>query len=145
VDPAGAWALVAAALSWAVGSLYSRSARLPSSLLMATAMEMITGGALLVMAGSLFGEWKGLSLDLVSAKSWASLAYLAILGALVAFTAYAWLLKNTTPARAATYAFVNPVIALILGWALAGEPLSVRTLAAGALIVPAVALIVLRR
>jgi drug/metabolite transporter (DMT)-like permease len=112
---------------------------------MATAMEMIAGGALLVVAGTLFGEWKGLSLAAVSAKSWASLAYLGIVGALVAFAAYVWLLHNTTPAKASTYAFVNPVIAVFLGWWLAGEPLTIRTVSAGVLIVPAVALIVLRR
>lgn len=145
VDPAGAWALIAAALSWAVGSLYSRSAKLPSSLLMATAMEMMAGGVLLIAVGSLFGEWRGLDLAAVSAKSWASLAYLAIVGALVAFTAYAWLLQNTTAAKAATYAFVNPVIAVFLGWWVAGETLGSRTLGAAAFIIGAVVLIVLFR
>lgn len=145
IDPAGAWALMAAALSWAVGSLYSRSARLPSSLLMTTAMQMTAGGLLLLLVGTLFGEWASFHWQEVALRSWLSLAYLAIAGALVAFTAYAWLLQNTTAAKASTYAFVNPVIAVFLGWAVAGEEFTVRTAVASALIVLAVALIVLYR
>lgn len=144
VDPAGAWALIAAALSWAIGSLYARGAKLPP-LLMATAMEMLTGGALLLVAGTVFGEWRGFDVAAVSFKSWACLAYLAIIGSLVAFTAYAWLLQNTTAAKAATYAFVNPVIAVFLGWWLGGEALGPRALGAAAFIIGAVALIVLFR
>jgi len=145
IDPAGAWALMAAALSWAIGSLYARSARLPSSLLLTTAMQMTAGGLLLLLVGTIFGEWSAFHWQDITLRSWLSLAYLAIVGALVAFTAYAWLLQNTTAAKASTYAFVNPIIAVFLGWAVVGEEFTIRTAVASVLIVLAVALIVLNR
>jgi drug/metabolite transporter (DMT)-like permease len=141
VDPAGAAALMLACLCWATGSLYSRGARLPASPLVATAMEMLAGGALLLVAAALHGELLPSALAWPSPRSLAAFAYLVVFGSLVAFSAYIWLLRVTTPARVSTYAYVNPVVAVFLGWAVAGEPLTARTLAGAAVIVASVALI----
>jgi drug/metabolite transporter (DMT)-like permease len=141
VDPLGAGVLLFAALSWAGGSLYSRQAQLPAVPLLGTAMEMLAGGALLVLAGGLSGEWQRIDLAAVSPRSLVALGYLVVFGSLLGFTAYLWLLRNTTPARASTYAYVNPIVAVFLGWAFAGEPLTWQTLLAAAVIVAAVVLI----
>ena len=142
VDPLGAAALLAAALFWAIGSLHARRAALPSSTLLATSMEMIGGGALLFAAAAATGEWRSFSLAAVSTRSLLSLAYLVVAGSLLGFTAYIFLLGATTPARVSTYAYVNPVVAVLLGWLLAGEAVTPRTLVAAAVIVAAVALII---
>jgi drug/metabolite transporter (DMT)-like permease len=141
VDPVGAGVLLLAAFSWASGSLYSRRAELPAAPLLGTAMEMLAGGALLLLAGGLTGEWQRLDPGGVSIHSWLALSYLVVFGSLIGFTAYLWLLRNTTPARASTYAYVNPVVAVFLGWTFAGEPLTWQTLLAAAIIVAAVVLI----
>ncbi len=137
----GAGVLGFASLSWAIGSVYSQHTAMPQSPMMATALEMLAGGVLLSLAAGLSGEWARVDLAAVSTRSILALAYLIVFGAIVAFTAYMWLLNATTPARAATYAYVNPVVAVFLGWLLAGEPLTVRTLIAAAVIVTAVMLI----
>lgn len=138
VNLLGAGVLVTASLSWAIGSVYSRHVRLPTSGLLTTSMEMLCGGALLVVLGSLVGDWRELDWSRVTAKSLWSLAYLVVFGSLIGFTAYMWLLKVTTPSRAATYAYVNPVVAVVLGWLLAGEPMNWRTIIASAVIVAGV-------
>ncbi|HEY8490054.1 MAG TPA: EamA family transporter [Dehalococcoidia bacterium] len=140
-DPLGTAVLLLASLSWAAGSVYLRRAPLPRSQALATGMEMVAGGALLGLAALAAGEPGGLDLGGASLRSWLALAYLVIFGSLVGFTAYTWLLKATTAARASTYAFVNPVVAVFLGWALAGEPVTARTLLAAAAILGAVGLI----
>ncbi len=141
VDLVGAAVLIFASLSWATGSLYSRRAQLPASPLLATGMEMLAGGALLLIASLLAGEWTRLVPSALSLRSWLALGYLIAFGALIGFTAYIWLLRVTTPAHASTYAYVNPVVAIFLGWAFAGEPLTARTLLAAAVIVAAVVII----
>jgi drug/metabolite transporter (DMT)-like permease len=141
MDLLGAVVLILAALSWAAGSLYSRRASLPASPLLATAMEMLAGGLLLLLASLVTGQAADLDLSQVSLQSVLALGYLIVFGSLVAFTAYTWLLRVTSPARAATYAYVNPAVAVFLGWALGGEPLTVRTLLAAAIIVGAVVVI----
>ncbi len=141
VDLVGAAVLILASLSWATGSLYSRRAQLPASPLLATAMEMLAGGALLLIASLLVGEWTRFDSSALSLRSWLALGYLIIFGALVGFTAYIWLLRVSTPAHVSTYAYVNPVVAIFLGWAFAGEPLTARTLLAAAVIVAAVVII----
>jgi drug/metabolite transporter (DMT)-like permease len=142
VDPLGAAALLAAALFWAIGSLYSRTAALPSSTLLATAMEMVAGGVILLSTSAAAGEWRGFAFAAVSARSVWALAYLIVAGSLLGFTAYVFLLGATTPARVSTYAFVNPVVAVFFGWALAGEAVTPRTALAALLIVGAVAIII---
>ncbi len=142
VDPVGALVLLCAALSWSAGSLYSRHAPLPAGTLTATAMEMIAGGSLLAIAGLATGEGARLHLASISTRSALSLAYLVVFGSLLGFTAYVWLLKVSTPARVSTYAYVNPIVAVVLGAVLGGEPVTVRVVAAAVVIVGAVALII---
>jgi len=138
----GILVLVVASGFWAAGALYSRRARLPASPRVAIAMEMIAGGALLALVGTAVGEWRHVHLAQVSTRSLLSLAYLVFFGSLIGFSAYLWLLKATTPARASTYAFVNPVVAVFLGWALAGEAFPLRTMIAAAVALTGVVLIV---
>ncbi len=142
VNPVGAAVLILAALSWATGSLFAQHARLPATSLLATAMEMLAGGALLFLAGLLTGEWARVDLSAVSMRSLLALTYLILFGSLVGFSAYTWLLRVTTIARASTYAYINPVVAVFLGWALAGERLTLQTLLATAVIVAGVVLII---
>lgn len=141
VDLLGAGVVVIGALSWAVGSLYSRHAPLPESPFLATAMQMLSGGALLLVAGVVSGEAAALDPSAFTGRSLAALAYLTVFGSLVAFTAYTWLLGVVSPARASTYAYVNPLVAVILGWALASEALTMRVAVSAVVIVAAVALI----
>lgn len=141
VDLFGAGALLAASLVWAVGSLYSRRAAVPSTPLLATAMQQLAGGALLLAVGVATGELGALDPSRFKPSSLAALLYLIVFDSLVAYTAYVWLLRNVRPALVSTYAFVNPVVAVFLGWAIAGEAISLRTIVASAIIVVAVAII----
>jgi drug/metabolite transporter (DMT)-like permease len=141
----GALVLMISSLTWAAGSIYSRHAPLPKSAFLATGMEMLLGGAMLVVAAVLHGELSGFSIAQVSTKSMIGFAYLTTIGSLVGFTAYIWLLGHQPPSRVSTYAYVNPVVAVFLGWAFAGEPLSGRTAIAAAIIIGAVALITTAR
>jgi drug/metabolite transporter (DMT)-like permease len=133
--------LVGTSLAWAFGSLYARSCPLPSSALLATAMEMITGGILQLVLGLFLGEPTQFSWSALSSQSLHSWIYLTFIGSLVGFTSYIWVLQKATPALASTYAFVNPVIAVFLGWLLAKETLTPSIFIATALIVGAVVLI----
>lgn len=137
--------LMLASLSWAIGSIYSQHSDLPRSANLATGMEMLAGGALLFTLGVIAGEPIGFDPAQVSARSLGGFLYLITFGSLIGFTAYIWLLKHAAPARVATYAYVNPVVAVFLGWALAGERLSVRTAIAAAIIIGAVAIITTAR
>ena len=141
IDPLGVAAVLVASVSWAWGSLYSQRAKLPSSPLLGTAMQMLAGGGLLLLASALTGEPARFTLAAVSAKSLLSLAYLVIFGALIAFTAYVWLLRAAPPVLVSTYAYVNPLVAVFLGWAVAGEPITRGTLIAAGVILAGVALI----
>lgn len=145
VDTLGAAVLVTGALSWSVGSLLARRLSLPGSPHLATSMQMLGGGALLILLGVAAGEPSRFAWSTVSLKSLLAVLYLIVAGSLLGFTAYVWLLRHTTPAKASTYAFVNPIVAVVLGWAGAGEALDGRTLTAAGVIVAGVAFIVLRR
>ena len=134
--------LVLASVAWAWGSLYSRGAAKPSSPMMATAIQMLCGGALLTIAGTAAGEWGELDLAGASTRSVLALLYLLLAGSIVGYSAYIWLLEHTSPANVATYAYVNPVVAVFLGWLLASEPITPRVLIAAAIIVLGVAVIV---
>jgi drug/metabolite transporter (DMT)-like permease len=107
-------------------------------------MEMIAGGALLLVAGVVLGEWRHFAFAGVTMHSAIAWIYLTTFGSLVGFTAYVWLLKATTAARASTYAYVNPVVAVFLGWAVVGEPIAPRMLFAAIAIILAVVIIVTR-
>ncbi len=145
IDPLGALALVVAALSWSFGSTISRRLPQPGSPILGTAMQMLAGGGLLLAAGTGLGELSRLDPAAVSIGSLAALGYLIVFGSLIAFTAYVYLLQKVAVAKVATYAYVNPVVALVLGWALAGEALTPRTLLASTVILGAVILITTRR
>ena len=142
IDPLGAVVVLFAAVSWALGSIYSRHAPAHQSAFLMTGMKMLTGGFLLLLAGTAAGEWSRLDVGAISARSWFALAYLIVFGALIAFTAYIWLLKNTTLARASTYAYVNPIVAVLLGWLLVSEPMNSRVVAAAAVIVAGAVIVV---
>lgn len=138
---AGVGMVLAAAFYWSAGSVYSARRPIQVSTLMAAGMQMLCGGFLLLLLG--LGTRDHLHLDLANA-SWTSIGaffYLLVFGSLVGFTAYSWLLNNVTPTRAATYAYVNPVVAVLLGWLIAGEPLTRQMLVAAAVIVGSVILI----
>jgi drug/metabolite transporter (DMT)-like permease len=141
VDPLGAIILILASGSWAWGSVISKSAPLPESKFLATSMEMIGGGLLLLLAAGLSGQFarfEPVRLSGVAALAW---VYLVVFGSLVGFTAYIWLLGATSIAKAGTYAYVNPVVAVVLGWAILHEQITLRMLLAAAVILAGVALV----
>ena len=140
-DSLGIIALLLAAFFWAIGSLYSRKACLPDSPLLGTGMEMLVGGAGLLVAGTLTGEWSRLILADISTNSFLGLAYLVFFGALVGFAAYTWLLRVAPTPLVSTYAYVNPLIAIFLGNLLAHELLTPRILISALIILSSVALI----
>jgi drug/metabolite transporter (DMT)-like permease len=140
----GVLLVLVAALSWATGSFLSPRLSLPSDPLVSTAWQMIVGGGALLVGALAAGEAGDLHLADASAKSLLAFAYLVVGGSWVAFTAYAWLLQNVPISKVATYAYVNPLVAVLLGWALLSEELSIGTLAGAALIVASVATIVRR-
>jgi drug/metabolite transporter (DMT)-like permease len=131
-------ALLLSGLCWAAGSLYSRYGSMHANPLMAAAQQMLAGGCAQLLLSAALGEPARLSLDRMSARSLLAFGYLTLAGSLVAFTAFGWLVKASTPARLSTTAYVNPVIAVILGWALLGERLTPRALVGACLIVCAV-------
>ena len=142
---AGVALLIFAELGWASGSVLAQHVELPKSALLTTAMEMICGGAILIVLSLIMGEPMRFDVSQISARSLAGLFYLITFGSMIAFSAFVWLLKVAQPARVATYAYVNPVVALFLGWAFAGERLSARTAVASAIVISAVALITTAR
>lgn len=142
VDGLGVGLLVFASISWAFGSVLAPRLPLPRRPMVTTGMEMLAGGALLTVAGVVTGELGDVELAAFSRASLLALGYLVVAGSLAGFTAYSWLLHNTSAQIASTYAYVNPVIAVLLGWAILEEPLSGMTIVAAALIIGAVALIV---
>jgi drug/metabolite transporter (DMT)-like permease len=144
-SPLGTLVLILGSLSWAIGSFWSRDAELPASGLLTTGMEMLGGGVLMLIVGTLSGELSRLDLHGVSHASVIGLAYLITFGSLIGFTSYIWLLDKVSPAHLGTYAYVNPIIAVLLGWAIAGEKLSARTAVAAAIVIAGVALITIAR
>jgi drug/metabolite transporter (DMT)-like permease len=145
VNPLGALVLILGSLSWAIGSFWSRDAQLPESGLLTTGMEMLGGGVLLLVVGVVAGEVSQFDVHRISGASMAGLVYLVTFGSLLGFTSYIWLLDKVSPARLGTYAYVNPIVAVLLGWAIAGEKLSIRTGVAAAIVICAVALITTAR
>jgi drug/metabolite transporter (DMT)-like permease len=142
IDAIGAVFALSAAFAWAWGSLYARDASLPARSLVAAGMQMLTGGVLLLVAGVATGELGELELGSVSGRSLVAVVYLVVAGSVVAFGAYAWLLRNAGTALVSTYAYVNPVVAVLLGALFLSEPVTPRMLLAGLAIVASVALIV---
>jgi drug/metabolite transporter (DMT)-like permease len=145
IDPLGAAIAVVAPVFWALGSVYSRRVALPTRPLVATAMQMLCAGGLYLVAGVAAGELGRVHLSRVSGASALALVYLIIFGSLVGYSAYTWLLRVAPLSLVSTYAYVNPIVAVTLGWLILAEPVTIRTLLAGAIIVTAVALIVTAR
>ena len=141
----GILALLVASICWAAGSLYARSAPFPKTQLLGTGMEMLAGGALLVILASATGEWGQVHLEAITLKSALALVFLIVFGSLVAFSAYVWLLHHVSAARVSTYAYVNPVVAVFLGWAFASEQITPITLISAGIIIAAVVLITVSR
>jgi drug/metabolite transporter (DMT)-like permease len=137
-DPIGVGLVLLAGVSWAAGSIYVRHASLPRSGVLGTGMEMLAGGGALLIAGVLLGEVGQTDLAAFSTESVVALLYLIVFGSIVAFTAYTWLLANVPISVVATYAYVNPVVAVALGAVLLSEPITVRTLIAAVVIIGAV-------
>jgi len=134
-------ALLASSVLWWAGSLYGKHRAARTPLLMASALQMLCGSVSILLTSGLIGEWSGFHFAQVTARSWLAFSYLAGVGGVVVFPVYTWLLEHTTPAKLATFAYVNPVVAIFLGWALVGEPLNGRILVAAAVILGAVVLI----
>lgn len=140
IPPIAGAAVIFGTFSWACGSLYGRGARLPSSPLLGTGMEMLIGGAGLLTLGTLSGEWARLDPSAITTKSLAALLYLIVVGSWGGYGSYVWLLRNAPTPLVATYAYVNPLVALFLGAVLAGEALTPQVLVAAAIIIGAVVL-----
>ena len=134
--------LLVTSFIWSAGSLYSRVAKHAASPFLTAAQQMICGGILLLLVGVVTGELRRLHLGSISMLSLGSFIYLVIIGAVVGYTAYIWLLRHCEPAKVATYAYVNPIVAVLLGTLFAGETVTMRTLIAAALIIGSVALVI---
>ena len=128
IDRVGAVALTLASMSWSMGAAFSKRLPLPASKAMSSGAQMLTGGFMLALLGAASGEFRDLHLAQISSAAWWALAYLVFAGSIVAFTAYTWLIHHESPTKVGTYAYVNPVIALILGYFALGEPLGVRAI-----------------
>ncbi len=142
VNLPGAAAILVGALSWSVGSIYCAKARLPRSQALAGGLEMLVGGVLLLAAAPLLGETRGFSFATVSRASWLAIGYLVLFSSMIGFSCYLWLLRKASPARVSTYAYVTPLVAVVLGWALLREAVTLRTAGAILLLLGAVVLIV---
>ncbi|MEP6788177.1 MAG: EamA family transporter [Acidobacteriota bacterium] len=133
--------VVIATIGWAFGSLYGATAPTAKSNVLAAGMQMLSGGLILTIISAIMGEWQRFDYRAVSSVSWLALVYLIFVGALVAYTAYSWLIQNASPSAVSTYAYVNPVVAVFLGWAIAGESLTGQMLVGAAVIVVSVMLV----
>lgn len=145
VNLVGAVVLTGAALSWSVGSIYAIKLARPRYPTLFVSQQMIVAGGVLLVMAALTGEFHGFSLSAISGTSAGAYLYLAVFGSLISYSAYFWLIRHTTPDRLATISYVNPLVAVILGWALAGESMSLRILLAAAVILFAVSLITTTR
>jgi len=137
----GSVAILVGAFSWSVGIIYSRRSRLSGSPLLLSALSLLSGAVMLLTTGTIAGEAKRFSIAQITPKSWYALAYLILFGSVVAFTAYNWLLEHYSPTLVATHTYVNPLVAVLLGWMYGGETITFRVLMAGAFVIGAVVLV----
>ncbi|MEU4118060.1 EamA family transporter [Kitasatospora sp. NPDC028055] len=142
IEPLGVVLIISATLCWAAGSFASKKIPMPGNVLAASAYQMLAGGLCDLLVGLARGEQHGFDPGAVSGRSWLALAYLVLFGSLLAFTAYAWLLRSAPLTLVGTYAYVNPVVAVLLGWLILAEPLTAPTLVGGAIVVAGVCLVV---
>jgi drug/metabolite transporter (DMT)-like permease len=145
IDRRGAFALVIAAISWSIASALTRKLPLPASKPMSSGAQMLAGGVLLALTAGIFGEFRGFHIQAVSRGAWLALAYLIVAGSIIGFTAYLWLLHYESPTKVGTYAYVNPVVAVILGYFLGGEVVGPRTLTGTLLVLVSVVVITTTR
>jgi drug/metabolite transporter (DMT)-like permease len=138
-------ALLLSSISWWIGSFYSKQLKSRTPLMMASSMQMLVGSLSMLLTGWMLGEGRGFHLAGVSTPSWIAFAYLIVMVSIVAFPVYVWLLEHCTPAKVSTYAYVNPVVAVVLGWAILGEPLNLRIILAAVIIIGAVAIITIAK
>jgi drug/metabolite transporter (DMT)-like permease len=141
VDTSGACALIVAAISWSIAASMTRKLPLPSAKAMSSGAQMFAGGVLLTLTAGLLGEFKGFHIHAVARNSWFALAYLIVAGSIVAFTAYVWLIHHESPTKVGTYAYVNPVVAVAIGYFLGGEAIGPRTIAGTLLVLVSVVVI----
>jgi drug/metabolite transporter (DMT)-like permease len=141
VDKLGAAALLFASVSWSVASVIARKAPLPESKVMSSGAQMLTGGIFLAMAAAVAGEFHGFDVTSVSRGAWLALLYLIVAGSIIGFTAYVWLLHHESPTKVGTYAYVNPIVAVIVGYFFGGEALTMRTIVGSACVLLSVILI----
>lgn len=128
IDKRGAFALIVASMSWSFGSVLTRKLTLPSSKAMSSGAQMLAGGFFLALTAAALGEFHDFHPSGVSRGAWLALLYLIVFGSVIAFTAYVWLIHHESPTKVATYAYVNPVVAVLVGYFLGGEPLGLRTM-----------------
>jgi drug/metabolite transporter (DMT)-like permease len=145
IDPAGAVALVIAAISWSIASAMTRKLPLPESKVMSSGAQMLAGGIMLAIAAAAFGEFRGFHIQAISRGAWFALAYLIVAGSIIGFTAYVWLIHHESPTKVGTYAYVNPVVAVIVGYFLGGEVVGLRTLLGTLLVLVSVIVITTTR
>lgn len=141
IDRGGAAALIFASISWSVGSVLTRKLPLPSSKIMSSGAQMLAGGILLAVSASVFGEFRSFHPDAITVSAWLALLYLIVAGSILGFTAYLWLIHHQSPTKVGTYAYVNPIVAVLIGYFLAAEPLGARTVVGTVLILISVVLI----
>ncbi|MGB2629567.1 MAG: EamA family transporter [Candidatus Acidiferrum sp.] len=137
----GTIAVLVGAFSWSVGIIYSRKSRLSGNPLLLSALSLLSGAAMLIVTGTLVGEGRDFSIGQVTARSGAAFAYLVVFGSIVAFTCYNWLLEHYSPTLVSTHTYVNPVVAVLLGWAYGGEAMTVKVVVAATMVVGAVVLV----
>lgn len=137
----GSIMILVGAFSWSVGIIYSRTSHLSGSPLLLSALSLLAGALMLLAAGTLAGEAHEFAFSEVTRRSWLALGYLILFGSVVAFTAYNWLLEHYSPTLVATHTYVNPIVAVLLGWAYGGETLTLRVVLAAGLVVLAVVLV----
>ena len=128
INTAGACALVVAAMSWSVAAALTRKLPLPAAKVMSSGSQMLAGGVLLTVTAALLGEFRGFHVQAVSREAWLALLYLIVAGSIVGFTAYVWLIHHESPTKVGTYAYVNPVVAVLVGYFLGGETIGARTI-----------------
>jgi len=141
IDTTGACALLVAAVSWSVAASLSRKLALPAAKAMSSAAQMLAGGVLLLTAATLLGEFRGFHAQSVSQGAWLALAYLIVAGSIIGFTAYVWLIHHESPTKVGTYAYVNPLVAVLVGYFLGGEAIGPRTIAGTLLVLVSVVVI----
>jgi len=143
ISTVGAVALIAASISWSIASVMTRKLPLPSSKMLSSGAQMLVGGAMLAVISEALGEPRRFHPAAVSGQAWFALVYLIVMGSLLGFTAYLWLIHRESPTKVGTYAYVNPVVAVLLGYFLGGEPLGLRTILGTVLVLASVLLITL--